>query len=122
MASILVADDDPISQRWLGYILGDLGHDVRTAANGRIALAQLSEAPSDAVILDLAMPEMDGLTALRRLRTDERYRELPVIMLTASGLDRDARMARQAGASEVLTKPCRTHELADALQRVLPRT
>ena len=65
------------------------------------------------------MPEMDGLTALRLLRADERFRTLPVIMLTASGLDSDARMARQEGANEILTKPCRTRDLADALQRVL---
>jgi CheY-like chemotaxis protein len=119
MASILVADDDPISQRLLAFILADLGHHVMSAANGRLALEQLAESRPDALILDLAMPEMDGLTALRLLRADERYRTLPVIMLTASGLDHDLRMARQEGASEILTKPCRTRDLADALQRVL---
>jgi len=65
------------------------------------------------------MPEMDGLTALKLARTDERYKTLPIIMLTASGLDRDARAARAEGVSEFLTKPFRSQELVEMLERLL---
>src|SRR5215831_14624725 len=101
MAVILVADDDPVSHRILDYILGRLGHTVLRAMNGQEALDQLDAAPADLLILDLAMPVMDGLSVLRNLRADERFRNLPIIMLTASGLERDERTARAEGASEV---------------------
>jgi CheY-like chemotaxis protein len=119
VAVILVADDDPISQRMLGYMLGRLGHTVVQAMNGQEALSQLDTAQADLVILDLAMPVMDGVTALRQLRADERFGELPVIMLTASGLERDARTARAEGASEFLTKPFRSQELVEKLEALL---
>jgi CheY-like chemotaxis protein len=122
VAVILVADDDPVSQRMLSYMLGRLGHTVRQVMNGQEALTQLEAAPADLVILDLAMPVMDGVTALRQLRADNRFGELPVIMLTASGLERDARMARAEGASEFLTKPFRSHELVEKLEALLAET
>jgi CheY-like chemotaxis protein len=119
VAVILVADDDPVSQRMLGYLLGRLGHTVLRAMNGREALDQLDAAPADLVILDLAMPVMDGVTALRELRADERFGNLPVVMLTASGLERDARTARAQGADEFLTKPFRSQELVETLEKLL---
>jgi CheY-like chemotaxis protein len=119
MATIVVADDDPISQRILGHIIRKLGHEVVSAANGLEALERVREQRPDLVILDLAMPEMDGLTALRHLRDEEGGQHLPVIMLTASGLDRDERAARASGADDYLTKPCRSQQLADKLQLLL---
>jgi CheY-like chemotaxis protein len=119
VATVLVADDDPVSRRMLSHIIGRMGHRVVTVENGRLALEQLSGEPPDLLILDLAMPEMDGLTTLRLARNDERYRDLPIVMLTASGLDRDARAARVEGVSEFLTKPFRSQELVDVIQRLL---
>lgn len=71
------------------------------------------------LILDLAMPVMDGLTALRTLRADARFAELPVVMLTASGLERDERAARAEGATEFLTKPFRSQELVEKVDYFL---
>jgi CheY-like chemotaxis protein len=122
VAVILVADDDPVSQRMLSYMLGRLGHTVRQAMNGQEALTQLDAASADLVILDLAMPVMDGVTALRNIRADDRFGQLPVIMLTASGLERDARTARAEGASEFLTKPFRSQELVEKLEALLAET
>jgi CheY-like chemotaxis protein len=121
MATILVADDDAVNQRLLGFVLARLGHQVVGVANGREALQHLAEAesPPDLLILDLAMPEIDGVTTLRSVRADERHRALPVVVLTASGLDRDARVAREAGANAFLTKPVRSQELADTLDHLL---
>jgi CheY-like chemotaxis protein len=119
VAVILVADDDPVSQRMLGYMLGRLGHTVLRAMNGQEALDQLDAATADLVILDLAMPVMDGVTALRKLRAVERFGSLPVVMLTASGLERDARTARAEGANEFLTKPFRSQELVETLEQLL---
>jgi CheY-like chemotaxis protein len=119
MATILVADDDPISQRMLGVILGRLGHTVVSAANGQEALERLTSDAPDMLILDLAMPVMDGLTTLRRIRADRRFDRLPVVMLTASGLEHDERAARAAGATEFLTKPFRSQELVEQVDSFL---
>jgi two-component system, chemotaxis family, chemotaxis protein CheY len=119
MATILVADDDAVNQRLLGVILGRMGHEVVGVADGRDALRRVGEADVDLLIVDLSMPEIDGVTVVRTLRADERHRDLPVIVLTASGLDSDARSARAAGANEFLTKPVRTQELAAVLDRLL---
>jgi CheY-like chemotaxis protein len=122
VAVILVADDDPISHRMLEYMLGRLGHTVLRAMNGQEALDQLDATSADLLILDLAMPVMDGVSALRKLRADQRFRDLPVIMLTASGLERDARTARAEGASDFLTKPFRSQELVEKLDELLAGT
>jgi CheY-like chemotaxis protein len=119
MATVVVADDNPVSRRILSHIILRMGHAVVSAENGREALERLDDSSPDLLILDLAMPEMDGLTALKLARTDERYKTLPIIMLTASGLDRDARAARAEGVSEFLTKPFRSQELVEMLERLL---
>jgi CheY-like chemotaxis protein len=119
MVTVLVADDDAVSRRILSHIIGRLGHIVVSAKNGREALERLEDSSPDLLILDLAMPEVDGLTALKLARSEERYRTLPIIMLTASGLDRDARAARAEGVNEFLTKPFRSQELVDMLERLL---
>lgn len=119
MAKILVVDDHSVHLRMYSHTLRKHGHSVLVAANGRDALNCLIETEVDLVITDLAMPEMDGLMLLRHLRADERYRELPVIMLTASGQDQDQRMARDEGVSAFLTKPTGSRELVDTVHRLL---
>ena len=119
MTTVLVADDDPITQRIVASIVSRLGHQVLQASNGVDALRQVHELTPNLLILDIAMPEMDGLTALRRLRSDDRFKDLPIIMLTASGLDGDARAARLEGANDFVTKPFRSQELVDKLERLL---
>ena len=119
MATILVVDDDTIGQRVLGYTLQQNGHEVVPALNGRIALELLEEQSFDLVITDLAMPEMDGPTLLQHIRSDVRYRHIPVIMLTASGHDQDRISARAAGVSHFLTKPASSRELMESVNRIL---
>src|SRR5438105_2685712 len=119
MATILVADDNQTSQRMLQYVLEKLGHQVVCTGDGEEALARLADTAADLVILDLAMPRMDGLTTLRYLRADEHYRTLPIVMLTASGLEKDERQARADGVSEFLTKPYRSRELIEKIERLL---
>jgi CheY-like chemotaxis protein len=119
MATILVVDDDRISRRVLGYTLKQNGHVVEPAEHGGHALERLAEQSFDLVIADLSMPVMDGLTLLQRLRADDRYKQLPVIMLTASGQDEAYAAAGVAGASDCLTKPVGSRELVDVVARLL---
>jgi adenylate cyclase len=103
--SILVVDDDPINRRLLSRSLEADGHAVRTAENGVEALALLSESRDDVVLLDIVMPEMDGIAVLERIKADPNLRDIAVIMV--SGLDDFANVVRciEAGAEDYLPKP-----------------
>ena len=103
--SILVVDDDPINRRLLSRSLEADGHVVRTAENGIEALALLGESRDDVVLLDIVMPEMDGLAVLDRIKADPNLRDIAVIMV--SGLDDFASVVHciEAGAEDYLPKP-----------------
>ncbi len=119
MATILIVDDYQVTLRVLSTQLRKYGYEVLTAGSAREALARLAETPADLALLDIAMPEVDGLTLLRQLRADDRYRNMPIIMLTASGQDQDRFTARELGANDFLSKPVSSRELLDAVQRLL---
>jgi two-component system NtrC family sensor kinase len=105
IGSILVADDLPDNRQMLARLLSLLGHAVTGAANGRETLALLRERSFDLVLLDVVMPEMDGITALKEIKSDARLHEVPVIMV--SGLDEVGSVVRciEEGAEDYLTKP-----------------
>ena len=111
MATIMIVDDYPVTQKILTYQLYQKGHRIVTASNGREAIESLVDYPVDLMILDLAMPEMDGITVLRYLRADRRFSGLPIIILTASGKEQDRRLAISEGVDAFLTKPTSTWEL-----------
>lgn len=119
MHKVLIVDDYAVTQRVLGHILQRHGYITYTAINGIEALEVLDEIRVDLLILDIAMPEMDGLTLLKTLRTDPQYDDLPIIMLTASGQDEDRVTAEETGADAFLTKPAGSAELMDVVERVL---
>ena len=103
--SILVVDDDPINRMLFSRSLVADGHTVRTAEHGVSALELLAEARDDVVLLDIVMPEMDGIEVLEAIKADPKLRDMPVIMI--SGLDDYANVVRciEAGAEDYLPKP-----------------
>ena len=104
MSTILVVDDDPTCRELLRQILPRSGHAVVTAMNGKDALSAIEEHPPQLILLDLAMPQMDGLTFLRHLREMPQYRDTPVILCTALA-NRDAvRAAASLGVRDYLLK------------------
>ncbi|HVM10055.1 MAG TPA: diguanylate cyclase [Acidimicrobiales bacterium] len=109
---VLVVDDDPIIR---GLVVGQLandGHDVLEASDGRAALDQLRIEPLDVVLLDIEMPDLDGFAVLRALADDERFGEIPIIVLTARDAADDAVRALELGATDFLRKPVQAAELA----------
>jgi len=79
---------------------------VIVADNGQMALERLNEHPAvDAVLMDIMMPVMDGFEAMRRIRADARFKELPLIAVTAKAMAEDRRRCMEAGASDYLSKP-----------------
>ena len=117
MARILIVEDYPVTQRVLSLTLKNSGHDVQVANHGLEALEKLDASPVDLALVDIAMPEMDGLELLRHLRNDERFSALPVIMLTASGQDEDRAAALTIGADGFLSKPTSSRELLETIHR-----
>lgn len=104
MADLLVVDDDPSLRRLLRMVLEMDGHRVQELEDGEDVSKWATSEPTDAVILDIMMPNVDGLTALAQLRA-EADRHVPVILLTAKNAARDRQAGLDAGADAYLTKP-----------------
>jgi len=119
MTTILVVDDYLITQRVLSTQLRNRGYQTMTARSGVDALDVLDQAQIDLAIVDLEMPVMDGLTLLKHIRMSKVYKQLPVIMLTASGRDQDRIAAREEGVDEFLTKPISSWDLVDTVNHYL---
>jgi two-component system response regulator MprA len=116
---ILVVDDEPGIRAVLASSLEFEGYSVRTAPDGRAALAEVEKARPDLVLLDVLMPGLDGLTACRRLRAQDP--RLPVLMLTARDLTGDRVAGLDAGADDYLAKPFELDELLARVRALLRR-
>ena len=117
MASILIVDDESNVRRMLSRLLESEGHAIAQAANGREALEAIRASEPDVVLLDLVMPELDGIQTLTRL-TDERP-ELPVIMMSGRASVTDAVNATKVGAFHFLEKPINPDTVLLTLRRAL---
>ena len=118
-SEILVVDDEPGIRAVLASSLEFEGYAVRTANDGRAALAEVERGRPDLVVLDVLMPGMDGLTACRRLRAADPH--LPVLMLTARDLTGDRVAGLDAGADDYLAKPFELDELLARVRALLRR-
>jgi CheY-like chemotaxis protein len=118
-ARVLIVEDFADSRDMYVEFLTANGFDVSAAEDGLAALESIQGSQPDVVVLDVALPKLDGLSVLRRLRADRRYASLPVLTLSASlGVDYQ-RIAMAAGATEALEKPCLPEELLAAVQKAL---
>ena len=122
MASrVLVVEDEPDIRDLLAFHLERGGYQVTRAATGPEALRQLRAAPPDLVIVDLMLPEMDGLEVCRRLRAEPATAALPVIMLTAKGDEVDRVVGLELGADDYVVKPFSPKEVLARVRAVLRR-
>jgi CheY-like chemotaxis protein len=115
--TVLVADDDVRNVFALTSLLERYGMNVVTAENGREALARLSETPAvSLVLMDIMMPEMDGYTAMRAIRAEAKWQNLPILALTAKAMKGDREQCLAAGASDYITKPVDSDQLLSMLR------
>jgi PAS domain S-box-containing protein len=116
---ILLAEDNLVNQRVAQLMLAKLGHQVDTVPNGAEAVDAVLRTPYDVVLMDVQMPQMDGLEATRQIRSRLPAEQQPhIIAMTASALLEDQRACSAAGMESYLTKPVRAAELGDLLERV----
>jgi CheY-like chemotaxis protein len=103
--SILVVDDNPSNLKLFKYLLALPGYVVSTAANAEQALGVLGQLVPDLIIMDLQLPDVDGLTLTRQLKEDPRMRDVPIVAVTASAMKGDEERARAAGVDGYMSKP-----------------
>jgi len=116
---VVVADDEEDILDLVTTIIERSGHEVLPVRDGAAALAAIRERRPDLVILDIAMPEVDGLEVLRRLRSDARTSELPVLLLSARAQEDDVRLAFATGANAYVKKPFSPGELSRRVDNLL---
>jgi len=119
MARVLLVEDDHDIAEPLGRALARDGYDVLTATDGRSAVLRALDEPLDLIILDVGLPELDGLEACRHVR--DVHPALPILMLTARDAELDAVSGLDAGADDYVTKPFRLAELLARIRRMLAR-
>jgi DNA-binding response OmpR family regulator len=118
---ILVADDDEDILVLVRTVLERAGYDVVTARNGAEAIAAAAEQRPDLAVLDVSMPELDGLEVLRHLRAEPSTSEVPVLMLSARVQEEDVARGFAEGASAYVQKPFSSRELTERIGELLAR-
>lgn len=118
-ARVLVVDDEPQIVRGLKIVLRDAGYAVETASTKAEALASVAARPPDAVVLDLVLPDGNGVEISEDIR---RWSKLPILVLSAVGDERQKVRALDAGADDYVTKPFGTDELLARLRAILRRS
>jgi two-component system KDP operon response regulator KdpE len=116
---ILVVDDEPAILATMAPLLRSQGYEVVTALSGRAAIEAAERDHPDLVVLDLGLPDIEGVEVCRTIRRDQ---EVPIIVLSARGAERDKVAALDAGADDYVTKPFGTEELLARIRAALRRT
>jgi CheY-like chemotaxis protein len=117
--TVLVVDDDPVMHSLMEYHLERAGYQMLTASNGREAIEVASRALPQLIILDIAMPQMGGVTALRHLKQTEATKAIPVIVVTVHTDAATQRECELAGAAAFLSKPLNPAQLNIEMKRQL---
>jgi PAS domain S-box-containing protein len=121
-ARILLVDDNDLNQEVALELLRDAGFAVDLAANGQVALDMVGGADYDIVLMDIQMPVMDGVTATREIRKQKRFKDLPVVAMTADAMRGDRERCLEAGMNDHIAKPIEPEELWKALVKwIKPR-
>ena len=117
---ILLVEDNEINRDLASELLTDLGVEVEIAVNGREGVERVLAGSYDLVLMDIQMPVMDGLTATKLIRADERFHHLPIVAMTAHAMSGDRERSLYAGMNDHLTKPISPEMLTEMLIRWIP--
>jgi CheY-like chemotaxis protein len=121
MPKILLVEDDEMNRDMLSRRLARLGFDVQVAISGHEGIRKAYAEPADVILMDLSLPELDGWETTRRLKSDQRTSNIPIIALTAHALSTDRERAMAAGCDEFATKPVEFNTLVGMIQALLDR-
>jgi DNA-binding response OmpR family regulator len=116
---ILIVDDDAFIRRPLEFILREEGFEPFTAADGEECLSRAGNVRPDLIFLDVMMPGRDGFAVCGALKSDPELREVPVILLSARGMESDRQRGLDVGASDFMTKPYSPTDLVRRVREIL---
>lgn len=119
---VLIVDDEEHIRELIKFNLKKEGYDIEVAVSGIEALNLIKEVKFDLILLDLMLPEIDGLEVCRRIREDEETSDLPVMMITAKGEEFDKVLGLETGADDYITKPFSIRELMARVKALLRRS
>jgi CheY-like chemotaxis protein len=114
-ATILVVDDNPTNLKLVSDVLEFDGYRILKARDAETALEIIEATPPDLILMDIALPEMDGLTLTRQLKAAEKTQHIVIVALTAFAMKGDDAKAREAGCDGYITKPIDTRTLPNAV-------
>ena len=116
---IIIVDDNPVNLKLAADVLESASFAIDRAIDAEQAQCMLTDTLPDLILMDIALPGMDGLTLTRKLKADPRFKEIPIIVLTASAMKGDDRKALEAGCTSYITKPIDTRRFAQQVQAIL---
>jgi DNA-binding response OmpR family regulator len=122
MKNILLVEDTAHLAEEILDVLRLEGFNARVASGGMQALAFINETRPDLIITDLLMPVIDGFQLIERIRSMDSLKAIPIIILSAKASEEDKARGIQAGADYFLVKPCKSHQLIEAIKTLLTRT
>ena len=118
---ILVVEDHPQNRYLMTYLLESRGYEVEVALDGAVALDALEKCAPDLILMDMQLPKVDGYEATRRIKADERFKQIPLVAVTAHSMKGDQDKAIAAGCDVFVTKPINGEELLALVDRLLGR-
>ena len=121
MARILVADDDVDIRELVEFKLSTMGHEIVAVGDGAAAVDACRASKPDLAVLDVMMPGVSGLDAIKQIRSDPDLADLPVILLTARAQESDVETGFDSGADDYITKPFSPRELASRVEALLTK-
>ena len=116
---ILIVEDNPQNRYLVSFLLEQQGYELITAEDGAEALEMLETDAPDLILMDMQLPKIDGYEATRRIKANERLRDIPLVALTAHSMRRDEQRAIDAGCDEFVTKPVDADGLLALVGRLL---
>ena len=116
---ILVVDDEVDLVKTISFSLERMGYTVLVSYNGEDALNRARKESPDLILLDIMLPKLDGYKVCRLLKFDERYKHIPILMLTAKTQEKDRTLGMETGADEYITKPFDVDELMEKVKACL---
>ncbi|HCJ67277.1 MAG TPA: two-component system response regulator [Elusimicrobia bacterium] len=120
MKKVLIVDDNPVARSYIGYCLKQFALEIIYAEDGLDALAKLRREIPDLIFLDINMSQMNGFVLCRKLKNEEKTKNIPIVFVTVRNTDWDRKWGIKAGANGYITKPFGYEEINEAVRTFLP--
>lgn len=117
--TIMTVDDSTSVRQMVSFTLKEAGYDVVEACDGKDALSKIANAPLNMVVTDLNMPNMDGIELIKNIRSNSKYKFIPIIMLTTESQDSKKMEGKAAGATGWIVKPFKPDQLLAVIKKVI---